>query len=578
MKKRLCVILSSTLVLTCGAMAILLNARTAKTMFQKADADVYTLRMDTSHNTLNLSASQSTVQTDSGYDIEIGYSYYSAAADHLIQLNQYGFVQNNDPIHVMNSIKVNYTGAGSLNIRYGFTLPSDLGEQRCMKHTTYALESDALYEFNSEYPAYFLISSVDENAVIIDSIEIKYSCKGDDNRNMSGRYDVTYSNEANAVGYPGYFRYWNARSEWGGPQVNVGAAYATWDKSLMYLGYTVSGGGAHASYGLQIFYKNPSLSTGERYRMSFSAKAKTEKTVTLNGETITIPTTSQAMSVDYTEAGNQASFRLIVGVSDGENGSFQFTGITWSVLLAAPTNVALSDANVLTFTAAPHATSYKAQIVDSSMDPVSELFAVASGDDITSHIPGGLSEGIYYVLVRSEAAGYSDSPWSTNSASFVIGSVDPIPDPSVATALPFGGAAEAVSNAGTMYVWNDQRWCGSEVALNSATNLHRVFTIDYSVTFGACDFGLQLFFKNPTLTAGQVYTLSLTLHSDIATTIRIERGETKQSKDVLADTDTDYELTYTEAADAASLTMCVAVTNGDANVLTVSGITWTPAI
>ena len=578
MKKRLCVILSSALVLTCGAAAILLGARDSK-FLKQANADVYTLTMSSAENQLDLTASHCNVKTESGYDIGFDYDYYEVSENHLVKLCQSGYLANSDPIHVMNSIKVNYTGEGALNIQYGFALPSDIGEQRCLKLDDHSLAANTLYEFNNEYPAYFQITVDGNDPVIIDSIEIKYSCKGTDSRSMSGLYEVSYSNEDFAVSNPGYFRYWNSRADWGGPQVDMGVTYANWDNSYAFVGYSVGGGGTqHASYGLQIFYKNPALTTGERYEMSFTAVAHTAKTVSLNGQTIAIPTTSQEMSVIYTEDANQASFRLVASVANGDDNYFQFQNISWAVVLAAPTSVALSNANVLTFTAAAHATTYRAQIVDSNMDPVGDSFVVESGDDITSNIPSGLSSGIYYVLVRSEAAGYKTSDWSANTASFVVGTVDPIPDAAVATAIAHATSnpaeTDVISNAGSFYYWNDQGWCGSSVVVNSATHQHRVATIDYSVTNGACDFGIQLFFKNPLAETGKKYRLSLTVNSQIALTMKLnDVGESATA--VPADTDTQMVLEYTEASSAASLKLIVPVTNGNNNTLVVSNITWT---
>ena len=575
MKKRLCVILSAAAIaLGCGSAAILLNAQKPMQL-QRVNADVYTITMDSSHNKVNAAAANDVIKTDAGgYDIAVGYDYLNSTADHYAEFCEYADFYNIDPIHSMNSIEVSFSGSGKLFVQYGFTLPSDLGEQRVLNiDSKTELNSGDLFDFNDERPAYFQLV-VEDDSVIVDSIELKYSCVASDDRDFSSTdlYEISHDNGDHVVSNPGYFRYWASRSAWGGPQVDAGAKYARMNNDYLFFGYSVQGSGSHSGYGVQLYYKNPALTAGETYELSFRASSDVNKTVTINNQSFNLTTPSQEYSLRYTETADGLSFKLVSPVVADEDNYFQFQNMTWTVCLGAPANVALTTANVLTFAAVNHATSYEACIVDSSMNEVVAPFTVTSGDNISSEIPGSLPSDIYYVLVRAKAAGYATSVWSANTASFVIGTVDPIPDADVETPLANDGESVVPDNAGVLYYWNDQRWCGSNVVINKAVHQHRVITFDYECDFGACDFGLQLFFKNPTLDQGKTYTLSMTVNSQAAITVKLFDAEVNK-RDIPADADTNISVTYTEGA-GVSLKLVIPVTNGDDNTIVVSNISW----
>ena len=575
MKKRLCVILSAVAIaLGCGAAAILLNAQKPMQL-QKVNADVYTITMDSSHNMVNPLQDSGIIRTDAGgYEIPVKYDYLDSAEGHYAKFCEYANFYNVDPIHSMQSIEVSFVGDGKLSVSYGFTLPSDLGEQRVLNidSDTY-LTSGVSFDFNDERPAYFQLY-VEDDYVIVDSIVIKYSCVASDDRNFSPTdlYEISHDNGNNVVSNPGYFRYWASRSAWGGPQVDTGARYARMNNDYLFFGYSVEGSGQHSGYGVQLYYKNPALTAGETYELSFRASSDVNKTVTINDQSFDLTTPSQEYSLRYTETAGGLSFKLVSPVVADEDNYFQFQNMTWTVCLGAPTNVSLTTANVLTFAAVNHATSYEACIVDSNMDEVVAPFAVTSGDNISSEIPGSLPSGIYYVLVRAKADGYSTSLWSANTASFSIGAVDPIPDADVETPLVNGGEVDVPGNAGTLYYWNDQNWCVSYVAMSKAVHQHRVVTLQYTCTNGACDFGVQLFFKNPVIEQGKTYTLSMTVNSQLALTMKLFDAEVNK-RDIPADADTNISVTYTEGA-GVSLKLVIPVTNGDVNTVVVSNIAW----
>jgi len=80
-----------------------------------------------------------------------------------------------------------------------------------------------------------------------------------------------------------------------------------------------------------------------------------------------------------------------------------------------------------------------------------------------------------------------------------------------------GGEGDAQGNHGTMYLWADQNWCGSNVtATHTVTG--QVLTLDITEITGSCWFGTQLFLYNDFEKAG---TLTLSLGSDKAGKVTI---------------------------------------------------------
>ena len=134
-------------------------------------------------------------------------------------------------------------------------------------------------------------------------------------------------------------------------------------------------------------------------------------------------------------------------------------------------------------------------------------------------------------------------------------------------------AEEAGLTAGQIGYWADGNWCGSLVTINAANITNKEILIDYSAT-GACTFGLQLFYKDATLTANQKYRLTMTITVNSAITININN----QSVELVAGVNNvtvDYvEGLQVEGGGAtSSLDIQVPVDN-NANVIKFGNIAW----
>lgn len=123
-------------------------------------------------------------------------------------------------------------------------------------------------------------------------------------------------------------------------------------------------------------------------------------------------------------------------------------------------------------------------------------------------------------------------------------------DPEDPTQLKNGGEADAVANAGTWYYWNDQNWCGSLVRVTEATNEDDAVTLTYSYVSGSCWFGMQLFYKDSSLTAGESYTLTLDIEAEKAGEITVNGTVV-----TLSVGQNHIEVSYNEADGSASISI-----------------------
>ena len=134
-------------------------------------------------------------------------------------------------------------------------------------------------------------------------------------------------------------------------------------------------------------------------------------------------------------------------------------------------------------------------------------------------------------------------------------------------------AEEKNMTAGQIGYWADGNWCGSLVTINAANITNKEILIDYSAT-GACTYGLQLFYKDATLTANQKYRLTMTITVNNAITININN----QSVELVAGVN-NVTVDYVEGLQVdgggatSSLDIQVPVDN-NANVIKFANINW----
>ena len=127
--------------------------------------------------------------------------------------------------------------------------------------------------------------------------------------------------------------------------------------------------------------------------------------------------------------------------------------------------------------------------------------------------------------------------------------------------------------AGQIGYWADGNWCGSTVTINAANITNKEILIDYSAT-GSCAFGLQLFYKDATLTANQKYRLTMSITVNNAITININN----QSVELVAGVNNvtvDYVEGFVVEGGGATSSLDIQVPVADnANVIKFANINW----
>ena len=133
---------------------------------------------------------------------------------------------------------------------------------------------------------------------------------------------------------------------------------------------------------------------------------------------------------------------------------------------------------------------------------------------------------------------------------------------------PITFAGEGDMSKGDINYWNDQNWVSSNVTVTSAQVTNKTIVGSYSST-GACDFGLQLFYKSATLTAGQTYTLSLTINVENAVSVKVN----DVVKELVAGSN-EIVVDYVEG-DISSIDIQFVISEAcPANTVTLSNISW----
>lgn len=154
-------------------------------------------------------------------------------------------------------------------------------------------------------------------------------------------------------------------------------------------------------------------------------------------------------------------------------------------------------------------------------DASDKLIGTATIEEDGTFSDLAIKDGTYSLKVRAvpNKAAYGNSEWS---AAIKEGYV--IDNGGITYNIEFGGSGESVNsstNPGTWFYWNDQNWTGSTVKMNQAIFSRNTVTLSYTVTAGASNNGVQLFYVNPDLTNGKDYKLTLKIHSDEAVDVTI---------------------------------------------------------
>lgn len=456
----------------CGAVALASLTKPVQT--EKADADTYTMTLN-STNPLDIGSGAKVINNEAGWPITFQYGGVTGNSGCFASFTGYGnYIMNESPIHAMQSIKVTFTGE-KFECLHGFGLTSDQGEQAVYNYDKITkLTSGVEHYFDSDLPSYFVLTPYSDTTIT--EIEIKYTCDNHDNRGDLSYYNLAYSNEEYAKKTPGYVRYWAAKAAWNLSEVTMNHGIVNDDSITIMYGVSVK----DCSYGLQLFYVNPSLDGNKNYTLSFDINISVAKTIELNGESIALVAGDNEVSVKYTQVPNECSLKMVVptAVSDGSNVTISITNLAWA--------------------------------------------------EVTGEIN-------------------------------------------------FGGESAAVAEPDVYRVWNDQNWCGSTVTLDKAViNNDDSITLQYT-SIGACTFGLQLFFKNSSLTNGETYTLTVAVDALVACDVCLQHDTAACKRSLVAGSNT-ISIEYTEAAASASFAFIVPVSGGSSNTFTITAVTWAQAI
>ena len=388
---------------------------------------------------------------------------------------------------------------------------------------------------------------------------------------------IGYGEQTTAVSHPGTWYFWNDQ-EWCGSKVVVPDNGVTLLNGVLEANYTVESGAC--DWGFQLFYKDPALQSGVKYKQTFSIKSLVAtEIITINGTYELEANVEKQMEIHYWQT-DDISFKASIKAVAGQTNTLTIKNLAveQSLVLDAPLNVAVDEEYKITFVEAQHATSYEVKLTDEN-DQVIEGFehkAVTKGAEIEGL--KNLPEGTYKLYIRSLGDGFVTSEWTKTPVLVVVGSVtvDPFSKYSGATkTFAFGTKDDAVANPGTLYYWNDQNWCGSSVSVSKAEFVEGELNAIYTVASGACDWGFQIFFKNPYLSSGKKYEISFTFETLAAGKIGLN-GSENASIDVVAGAN-QMKREYTETADAASLALVIpaSLVSEGSNTIKLSNITWT---
>jgi hypothetical protein len=109
---------------------------------------------------------------------------------------------------------------------------------------------------------------------------------------------------------------------------------------------------------------------------------------------------------------------------------------------------------------------------------------------------------------------------STGSGSFDV-QIDSITESEANGNVKFNEEGKVLTEPDTWFYWNDQNWCGSNVAVNTANVDNGAITFDYSGANDVCWFGAQLFYHKSGVTVGNTYNIQFDVVASAACNITV---------------------------------------------------------
>ena len=373
---------------------------------------------------------------------------------------------------------------------------------------------------------------------------------------------LTFSGEGDKA--PNTWVYWNDQN-WCGSNVRVDQAKKL--GNTVTFQYTFLSGSC--DFGFQAFYKNSSLNTGASYRLTAKINAQYAATVKINGTMVSLAAGNNNVAVKYVEGDAAASsFQLVVPTTSGSN-TLVISEYAWEGILDIPGAVNVNTTNsTISFSAVDGAASYLVKYYDSAKNYLDSETVAASGAALTK-LP--TTNGNYYATVTAKSS--LDEKYDSIESEytlFKVGDDAVVPAGGPRTNMTFSG--EDAINPDYFYFWNDQNWCGSNVAVPVAYTEEGLVHIEYTAE-GSCTWGLQVFFKYSELTNGTTYAVSFKIKVAAAGNYGLGAADTTQA--VAANTWTTVSYDHLEAAGQASLKLCVASTIASTNVIEMKDFSWT---
>ena len=372
--------------------------------------------------------------------------------------------------------------------------------------------------------------------------------------------------------------YWNDQN-WTGSSVTVNYAYFYENK--YYISYTTEGQCQWGS-NFQLFYKNTQLDYSKKWAVSFTLTSNTAGTIRVNQveKTLVVGENNITAEVKHRD-GNYADLEIITGTYKDNTATqinamdFTISNLTWSESreLNAPVfSVSKNQENyVVDITAVEGATKYEGILVEKVNTEEVTPFEIA--DEATLDLSSLENNKAYKLFMRSVGDGVTSttSPWSTTYEIINKGTIS-MQAPSQDTNLEF--CAEETQPLNTYYYWNDQNFNGSYVNVSKASVNGNTATFEYSVQSGTCNWGFQIYYKNTNNISGKRYTLSFTLDSTVAGTIKV-KGDSETEQTIQIKADNSISITYTEVTANASLHIIVPTSLATSGTLKVINPTWT---
>lgn len=381
---------------------------------------------------------------------------------------------------------------------------------------------------------------------------------------------IGFGTQSEAAATPDQLFYWNDQN-WTGSNVTVKEASVNENGQTTLIYETVSGSCWH---GMQLFYKDSTLTAGKTYRLEFTITSEQAGDITVNGTVVSLQVGENHIEVPYVEptAENLASVSIQMGVeSTGKTipanslvvSVFSFTETT-AVELATPTAVSIAD-NVVTITDDVNTdgvSGYALQFWQGAERKYS--FTVPASGYVINDI--NMEDGEYDVKVMALAASgaYKNSPLSKTLTTYTVSHGE-------ITEYTMSHSVQTADIIDRYYYWTQYSGFKSAPYYNNGT-----FTVE--LVNGGDWYANQIFYKHPDFASGAKYTISLNIKASVACSITIKNTVValQAGDNAITVGTTDAPLTQ---SDQATFDMQFGVMGSPAlssGTFTISNIVYTP--